>query len=864
VIRRHLLVLLSVVLVACGGGGESNGDNGGSSAPVSFAPSSATANFAAGTSATVTVQTKVVTPSAFSGGTIFVYVVDTNHVLSGALNLVQLDSMTFSATIYTSSTLPPGHYTGTFQIQLCRDANCTSQYAGSPVALPYDFMVTASTAPLSASALTSTQASMYLGGSGPSDVTVSVKGAGLNWTASTTSGWLKLTNGHGTGSGSFAVSYVPSGLGTGAYTDRVTVTSSDGQLAYVDFALQVLPVQFVVTSGNPTFSAINGATIAPQNLDFKLANNATVPWTATSSASWMIATPLSGTTPSFISLQPDPTIGPLASGSYTADLVLSSTGIPNKTITSKLSLIAPTLSAPATTVNLGGPKGRDLTAQSLAISLNTGAQPWPWSLSSLPSWLSSSTLTGFVDQNSTTLNFAPNLTSATPGSVSGLVTATAHVNGDTISLPITVNLNLDEHKLLMSEWGVGLASSPTGSVLTRTLTVRDNFGAATAWSASSDAAWLSVTSNGSTNQSPQLVLTADPTSLPTGTVSYANVTISSSTSGVSPAVVRVALWNDTATAAAMTKLSTNYLHIVADKIRPYIYVNAEATAIDVYNAYTAAKIATIPNVGAVLGEMAVSADGSILYAVDTASHSLSVVNLQSLAVVASWPLTNTYFSLGGYTTLFTVRTNGVDVVVLGDQTAYSNGRQLGNSGIGGSWLYSPSQSLAASRDGRSIYAQDAGLSPASAFAYDLDYSAISGGVLMVGARANGFMMSAANGKDIAVSADGTRIYTASGAPYSCSILNAANLSSIGSLPGGSSYPNNVEVTSDGRVICGIFGWYSTYDFWVHSSAGALLQGYKIAGYAKALRDKMMVTTPDGLIVAAQTDDPLLAFVVIGP
>ena len=60
---------------------------------------------------------------------------------------------------------------------------------------------------------------------------------------------------------------------------------------------------------------------------------------------------------------------------------------------------------------------------------------------------------------------------------------------------------------------------------------------------------------------------------------------------------------------------------------------------------------------------------------------------------------------------------------------------------------------------------------------------------------------------------------------------------IGALPGGEAYPNNVEVTSDGRPTCGISGWYAASDFWVHSPAGALL--------------------------VALTDDPVIAFVPIG-
>ena len=39
-----------------------------------------------------------------------------------------------------------------------------------------------------------------------------------------------------------------------------------------------------------------------------------------------------------------------------------------------------------------------------------------------------------------------------------------------VVLPLTVNLNADQRRLLPSEWGVALASTPTGTALSRTLT----------------------------------------------------------------------------------------------------------------------------------------------------------------------------------------------------------------------------------------------------------------------------------------------------------------------------------------------------------------------------------------------------------
>lgn len=54
------------------------------------------------------------------------------------------------------------------------------------------------------------------------------------------------------------------------------------------------------------------------------------------------------------------------------------------------------------------------------------------------------------------------------------------------------------------------------------------------------------------------------------------------------------------------------------------------------------------------------------------------------------------------------------------------------------------------------------------------------------------------------------------------------------------------------------------DWWAnYTPDGALLQGYKVAGYARALKPAQLVVLPDGLVVVALTDDPVLAFVPIG-
>lgn len=745
-------MIVVLTLTSCGGGG------GGSSpsAPTvsyTFSPATLTTSVMPGASATLSVRATVSDPKVFAGASaLYVFIVDPLKLLTGTANLSQVDASSISLTVYTSAILDPGRYQGSFQIQLCKDAACAAQFTGSPLSLPYDLTVTHFPISLSASSIAT--GSMQLGGTPPADIGFNVIAQAQSWTATSPAAWLRINNGSGNGNGTFTVSFVPSGLAVGKYTDAVTLTAADGQKASV-------PVS--------------------------------------------------------------------------------------------LSVDTPTLSSSSSVVTLGGSKGRAWTAQSVQLALNTGSNTWPWNLSGLPAWLSASPTSGVVGQSATQLNLTPVASQVTPGSVTATVNVNADVGGTKLTLPVAVQMNADQRKLLASSWGVGLSSTPAGSALTRTLTIRDNFGGSIPWTAVSDSSWLQLTPTGTT-PSAMLTLTANPAGLPDKTISYANVTISTGVVGIAPAVVRVGLWKDSSQASASTFFPTSYKNIAADTIRPYVYASNGGTTIDIYNAHTASLVRTLTGVGSAVGAMSVSPDGSTLYAIDTALGKISIIDLTTMTSRSPWTL-----SLAAYsnTSVLAARPNGQEVVLVGNGTAYSNGASLGNTGIGGS--------MAVTSDASGVYTQNQGLSPASVAAFDLDYSAISGGTLMVTPRASGWNINgSSNGADVAVSPDGTRLYTATGAPYVCSAINPKDLALIGSLPGGDAYPNNVEVTQDGRVICGINGMYTTYDFWVHSPSNALIKAYKVVGYARGLVAGQLVVTPDSFIVVTLTDDPRIAFVPIGP
>lgn len=416
-----------------------------------------------------------------------------------------------------------------------------------------------------------------------------------------------------------------------------------------------------------------------------------------------------------------------------------------------------------------------------------------------------------------------------------------------------------KRQILASEWGVGFASTRGGSVLTRTLRVTDNREGALPWTATSSAPWLSVTSGGTTGTGPGLVLTATPQLAAMDAISYATVTLKTSDPDVASAAVQVGLWRSGSEMAALTTLPTGYTNVVADKIRPYVYAHNGGTSIDIYNAHLGTKAGTIADVGTTLAEMAVAPDGSKLYVGDTSNDTVAVIDLATASKTGSWPLTGRY--VHSPLSLLAIRTNGQDIVLVGDGYAYVDGRNVATLPIPSS---SGTLVFAASPDGRRVFAQNEGLSPATVMAFDVDYSAMPGGALGITSTATKWNAnSSANGHDLAANADGTALYVASANPSRCYALNPFNLALIANLPGGNSFPNNIEITSDGRVICGIFGAYTNADIWIHSPDGRLLNSFKFAGYAKNLLSRQLVVTPDGMTAVGLTNDPQISFIPLG-
>ncbi len=671
----------------------------------------------------------------------------------------------------------------------------------------------------------------------PQSVTVSAPG-GTAWTASADQGWVLLSATSGTPPSTVNVSVNATGLAAGSYSARITF-SAQGRNASVDVSLALSTPGLQADQPTLSFAGVNGAPIASQPLGISMNNGSAVSWSATSGAGWVMLDTTSGTTPGVVSVSVDPSVGPLASGTYHSTVTFTAATLPALSIDVTLTLTKAAFSLNPSALVLGGSNGKDLGAKSLLLSLNTGTNACAWTATPDATWMSVSPASATTSGTAVTVGVTPDRTGLTGGTRTGTVTFSATVNGDALSASLPVTFNLEAHRLLIARNGVALTKTPGLSNLTRTVQVSDNLSAATPWTASSDRPWLSVTASGT--GSGDLALTADPTGLTSDSVNLATVTLATTDSTVEQTdVVRVGLWVGSATPSSVA-VSGTFAELVADPVRPLVYVHAGGTSLSAYNVHTGTLVTTITGVAASLGAMAVASDGSTLFAVDRSSYEVVPVNLSANATGTGWSLATTS---NGNPRLAYTRTDGFPLLPVADGAIHA--------AIDGSVILTfaaPSQVSPATL----VTASLGGTAFCTGVCRSLSYSALAGGSLSIGS-----LQGSGGSRDSALSADGTHVYGASGAPYNCFSQDTSTGQNL-ALGSNYPYPGNVEVGPDGRIYC---GRYSTLlgddDVYVFDSSGTQLGTVRLAGSSASLLDRQLAISGDGLRVAGL--DPALKIV----
>ncbi len=387
------------------------------------------------------------------------------------------------------------------------------------------------------------------------NVAVSSSGTAFNYTVSTSATWLTATPASGSTPGSVAVSVNPASLAAGTYTGTVSITSATASNSpkTVAITLNVTPAPLPTITTSPaslSFNYQSGGTIpAAQNVAVSSSGTA-FNYTVSTSATWLTATPASGTTPGSVAVSVNP--ASLAAGMYTGTVSIASAGASNspKTVAVTLNVTAaalPTLTAnPASltfTYQIGGSSP---AAQAAAITSSGAAVNFTTATSA--TWLSA-TPSGMTGGN---VSVTINPSGLAAGTYNGNVTITSAgaANSPKVAVSLTVTaapvttVTVSPANLSFTYQTGG--SAPVGQVINVTSS------SAMSYSASSSSAWLTV-APASGNTPGSLTASVNPSGLAAGTYS-GTVTVTAAGASNSPRTVSVSL---TVTAAPSGNPSLN-------------------------------------------------------------------------------------------------------------------------------------------------------------------------------------------------------------------------------------------------------------------------------------------------------------------
>jgi hypothetical protein len=517
----------------------------------------------------------------------------------------------------------------------------------------------------------------------------------------------------------------------------------------------------------------------------------------------------------------------------------SGSGSSSSAFSSSSSSVGAGLSTTVSTVTLGGTSGRTSgDSSAVGLSLNQIGS-YTWTVASKPAWLTLSKSTGTVGTSSDSVTLSANQSLLAVGTQSGTLTLQAIVGASTVTKSVAVTANLDKHKLIASEVGVAFAKTPSWTRLTRTLTVRDNYGSGS-WTAVSNQGWLTVTASG--NSGGSLVLTANTTGLTLDQVYTATVTISSS-NGASTETINVGLWYGSAT-PTKTTVSATYTKLVADPVRPLVYVHNGGSVITIYNVYTATNIGTITT-GASVGSMEMSQDGTRLYALTNSG----VLEIDPVAktVLNTWPAVGSWYS--GQQLRY-VRPNGEGLLIVAGASYFDTGRiyrAKDGSSVTGTLSFI-SAVMAVSPDQKTLTSTTSGLSPITVYTYAIDYSDVTSKLSVT----EGPSLRNVGRELVAVSQDSSTVIVG---VDRFSLPGLTSLTAF-SFPGGSNYTSDLKVGSDGRVFA--LGGSGPTDFWVFRTDTSLQT-------SDTLPDVLRLTpSGDALVAVVVTYTPSLLFVPVGP
>lgn len=333
-------------------------------------------------------------------------------------------------------------------------------------------------------------------------------------------------------------------------------------LIVITGAVLAVPVEALALQTSPSALSFTGtqgaADPSAQSVTIWNLGSREKSWTASTAASWLILSPVSGTKNGTVTANVN--LAGLAAGTYNTTITVTAAGATSKTVPVALTLTAATL-APAIGFNTtslgfsGTVGGTNPSAQTIGIS-NTGSGTLSWVASDNATWLTLSPLSG---TNAGTVTATVNLAGLLSGNYTATITVTATgATPKTVPVTLTVTGSTSGGTIGFSPANLAFSGTVGGTnPAAKTFSITNTGGGTLSWTVSDNATWLQLNTASGTTTSETDTISASVTlsGLAAGTYN-ATITITASGSTNSPQQIPVSL-TLSATAADTANLTWN-------------------------------------------------------------------------------------------------------------------------------------------------------------------------------------------------------------------------------------------------------------------------------------------------------------------
>ena len=279
-----------------------------------------------------------------------------------------------------------------------------------------------------------------------------------------------------------------------------------------------------------------GANPATQTVSISNTGGGTLTWSASDNASWLTLSPASGSGNGAITLTV--TTGTLTTGSYSGTVIISATGASTVTVPVTFVVTAapvpPAIGVSPTNLSFTATQGgANPAAQTVSVS-NTGGGTLSWSASDNASWLTRSPASG---SGNGAITLTVTTGTLTTGSYSGTAIITA-TGASTVTVPVTFVVTAPPvpPAIGLSPTNLSFTATQGGAnPATQTMSISNTGGGTLSWSASDNAAWLTLSPASGTGNGTVTAIAA------TGTLTAGSYTgaVTLSATGATPVTVPV-------------------------------------------------------------------------------------------------------------------------------------------------------------------------------------------------------------------------------------------------------------------------------------------------------------------------------------